>query len=117
MKRIVILLCIFFVALCGSIDVFAAETPSPVGIKRLYYSSGTTNYFFRVVSNGTGTLCANGPTVDSWAYINMSDDGAQEKIKALQIAYVMGKTVQLYTQGVLDPSGSTYCHILAFQIY
>jgi hypothetical protein len=118
MKKTVILFVIVFGLTVGTITSASAwETPGPFKINAIYMSNAN-NYHFRVYSSTPYWHCSGGPTAGgAWSYINENDDGAAGKIKTLQLAYAMGKTVQLYTQGVAHSSGQVYCRIVEFIIY
>lgn len=117
MKKTVMLFVIVFGLIVGSLtSAFAWETPGPFKINAIYMSNAT-NYHFRIYSSTPSWHCSGGPANPAWSFINEDDSGAEAKIKTLQLAYAMGKTVQLYTQGVAHPSGQTYCRIVEFIIY
>ncbi len=99
-------------------DAVALEFPGPFKIKSIFVS-GATNLHYRVISdNPASWQCHNGPTYDSWAYINENDDGAKGKIAAIQMAYALGKSIRLITEGVWVPWGTgTICHIIELQLY
>lgn len=118
MKKTVMLFVIVFGLTVGTLTpAFALESPGPFKINAIYMSNAT-NYHFRIYSSTPSWHCSGGPTVGgAWSFINEDDSGAEAKIKTLQLAYAMGKTVQLYTQGVVGPNGQTLCRVVEFSIY
>ncbi len=117
MKKIIILVAIVFGLTVGTLtSAFALEAPGPFKINAICMSNATS-YHFRIYSDTPSWHCSGEPTVGgAWSYINENDDEAAGKIKTLQLASAMGKTVHLYTQGVAHPSGQIYCRIVEFII-
>jgi hypothetical protein len=115
MKRKNLLVVVFILVssiVCSS--VYAVEYPAPIKIQSITVSS-VGNFNFRIQSNGTSWLCANGPSGNAWAYVEETDSGAKEKIATLLTAYTLGKTIALVTEGILFGS-TTYCHIRDFTV-
>ena len=112
--RMVIMFLVMSIVLAG--NVCAWEQPAPFKIRAIYVSHAT-NYHFRIYSDLTGWHCSGGPQGSAWSFINETDSGAVEKMNVLKMAYITGKTVQVYTSGVTHSDGSTFCHIEEALIY
>ena len=75
------------------------EYPAPFKIRNIKVANAG-NFHFRVISDSPDKWhCHNGPTDEAWSYINENDNGAKGKMAILMMAFALGKTVELVTEG------------------
>lgn len=99
----------------------AYEGPVWFQITEVFVSTVESLYFRVSAGDGGYWHCTGGPSYPGWSFVEYSDPTAKIKISALMSAYLTGKTVRVWTQGVnidWDGDGNTehYCQIMQVQV-